>query len=178
MNRAIANGISKAGPDFATELVALWTATFEQAYSDVHFRENIQAYCSKNFRLNDAKFALSAKDTECCVHFRDRQATGFYIVKHRECPVPLEGGSAELKQLYVLASEYGSGAAPSLLHHAYDTVQSAGHRWIWLVVADTNRRAQAFYEKHGFSSLGSGPVLEVGRDHLQSAIMSRDLRTD
>ena len=172
------NQISNVGLEFANDLVHLWTATFNQAYADVHGRENIQAYCSENFTLDQAKAALSDDGTVCSVYFRDGKPTGFCLLKHDACPLFLEGGSSEIKQIYVLANEYGSGAGQSLLRHACDVVHSAGHRWIWLSVSDLNYRAQSFYKKNGFVPIGSGPIFEVGSERLKSTIMSRYVKVE
>jgi ribosomal protein S18 acetylase RimI-like enzyme len=102
---------------------------------------------------------------------------GYYIVRHRRCPVNLDGDASELKQLYVLSSEYGSGLGKALLAHALAVIRDAGRSWVWLCVADRNLRAQAFYRKHGFRPAGPGPVLAVGSDRLPSTIMVRRLQT-
>jgi ribosomal protein S18 acetylase RimI-like enzyme len=51
---------------------------------------------------------------------------------------------AEIFVIYVLSSEYGSGAGGLLLG------ETLGSRSASLWVADPNPRAQAFYRKHGF----------------------------
>ena len=96
-----------------------------------------------------------------------------HLVKHNECPVPLNGGASELKQIYVLASEYGSGVGKLLFNDALQCMQDAGATWIWLSVSDLNQRAQSFYRKLAFKPLGIGPVFEVGSDRLTSTIMGR-----
>ena len=55
---------------------------------------------------------------------------------------------AEVFVIYVLASEYGSGAGGLLLG------ETLGSRSASLWVADPNPRAQAFYRKHGFIADG------------------------
>lgn len=167
--------ITRVGPEFAPELAQLWVATFVQAYSDKHQQADIEAYCERNFTQAQAETELSDGNTTCLVHYRDEQPTGFCIVKHRDCPFLLEGGSSELKQLYVVGSEYGRGVGQLLLRHAYQAARSGGHRWIWLVVAEINHRARSFYEKNGFGPLGVGPILEVGGEKLGSIVMSRDI---
>jgi ribosomal protein S18 acetylase RimI-like enzyme len=87
--------------------------------------------------------------------------------------VPRDGKSSELKQIYVLASEYGTGLGRSLYEHAIDTVRAAGSAWVWLNVSDINYRAQAFYSKLGFQKLGVGPVFQVGSERLASSLLAR-----
>lgn len=160
---------------FAHHLVGLWTTTFEVAYKAVHSEENIRAYCESNYTVDAAEAALSDPKVICKVAFREPMALGFYLVKHNECPVSLGGTSSELKQIYVLASEYGSGVGKLLFDDAIQCVQDAGGSWIWLTVSDLNQRAQSFYRKLAFKPLGMGPVIEVGSDRLTSTIMGREI---
>jgi ribosomal protein S18 acetylase RimI-like enzyme len=160
---------------FARQLVDLWSTTFEDAYRDLHSEENIRAYCDSNYTIDAAEAALSDPRSVCKVAFRDREAVGFYLVRHCECPVRLEGESSELKQLYVRSSEYGSGAGRTLIEDAVWCARAAGRSWLWLSVSDLNDRARSFYRNLGFEALGSGPVLEVGSDRLTSTIMALEL---
>ena len=167
--------IRHVGPEFAGELVELWLATFEEAYAAVHSPANIDAYCSGAFTLANATAELSDQNAACAVYFRDKRPVGFFLVKHREGPVPLEGKSSELKQLYVRAGEYGRGVGPSLFDEACRVIRSSGRRWLWLAVSDKNYRAQAFYAQRNLQKQMAGPVFEVGSDRLTSTIMTLDL---
>lgn len=160
---------------FKHHLVRLWKTTFEEAYNAVHSEENIRAYCESNYTVGAAEAILSDPKAICKVAFRDHTALGFYLVKHHACPVPLGSDSSELKQIYILANEYGSGVGKSLFDDAIQCVQKAGGSWIWLSVSDLNQRARSFYRKLGFKPLGKGPVFKVGSDRLTSTIMGREI---
>lgn len=56
--------------------------------------------------------------------------------------------------------------------HALTTIRLANSHWVWLCVSSINYRAQAFYEKLGFANVGTGPILEIGRDKLTSSILA------
>ena len=114
---------------FAKHLVGLWTTTFEEAYYAVHSEENIRTYCETNYTIDAAEAALSDPKVICKVVFRDVTALGFYLLKHNECPVPLSGRASELKQIYVLASEYGSGIGKLLFEDAIQCLQDAHMCW-------------------------------------------------
>ena len=164
-------GFRRAGIESSDELVHLWVETFTQAFEDVHSSENIRAYCSKNFTVEAAMELLSSDQTVCIIASRNAQPVGYYVVKHHQCPMELDGESSELKQIYILSGEYGTGLGKSLFDSASEVARSAGRQWLWLCVSDTNYRAQAFYKKLDFKSIGPGPVLEVGTDQLSSTIM-------
>lgn len=167
--------LRRVDPGFSPRLVELWATTFEQAYGEEHSDENIRTYCTVNYTSDAAETVLSDPKVVCKVAFDSRTALGFYLIKHDACPMPLNGGSSELKQIYILASEYGSGVGKLLFEDALDCVRSAERSWIWLSVSDRNLRAQSFYRKQDFISLGKGPVFEVGTDRLSSTIMGREL---
>ena len=159
----------------AAELAELWRRTFKQAYSDMHSADNIDRCCAANFTVAKALDMLEDKNTVCSFYNRDEKPIGFYILVHHECPFPLTGTSSELKQIYILADAYGSGVGRAMLEDAYDLVRSVNREWIWLAVADLNRRAQTFYAKAGFTRVGTGPVFEVGTDRLTSTIMALEI---
>jgi len=66
---------------------------------------------------------------------------------------PEDATAAWMRQLYVLyvyAVDHGTGAGRALLEAVIDSAEPAT---LW--VADPNRRAQAFYRKHGFYADGT-----------------------
>ena len=156
----------------ADELVCLWTETFVQAYHNIHSPENIHVYCTKNYSAEEANSVLSSDQFDCIMAYRENMSVGYYILKHQECPIRLDGASSELKQIYILASEYGKGLGKMLVEHAFDMTCQANCQWIWLCVSDRNYRAQKFYEKLKFEPVAPGPILEVGTDQLPSTIMT------
>lgn len=162
---------------FANRLADLWATTFEQAYAGVHSGENIRAYCAANYTVEAAETHLSDPRVSCTVAFRDHTACGFYLIKHHDCPVPLNGGESELKQIYLLAGAYGTGVGDRLLDDAIQCARDAGRTWIWLSVSDLNHRARSFYGKRAFEPVGAGPIFEVGSDRLTSTIMARRVQS-
>lgn len=153
------------------ELSRLSVATFTQAYAGVHSAENIRAYCADNLAPAATEAILSSDRYACCIAYRDAEPVGFYVLTHYPCPIELNGDSSELKQLYISSSEYGTGLGLSLLKNAAVAARDSGRSWLWLSVSDINYRAQTFYRKLGFDSIGPGPILKVGRDRLSSTLM-------
>lgn len=161
------------GAESAAMLVRLWNDTYKQAYGEIFSAENLEAYCTKNYTLERANAELSNPTTVCVIAQQGDRPVGYYMVKHHECPVGLDGGSSELKQIYILADHYGLGLGKLLYQDALIEIMSEGKRWIWLCVADNNVRAQAFYKKHDFKPIGTGPTFEIGTDRLPSTILAR-----
>ncbi|EMY32501.1 putative acetyltransferase [Arthrobacter crystallopoietes BAB-32] len=62
--------------------------------------------------------------------------------------------SSMLSKFYVRPDAHGSGLAHRLLAATFDTAASTGARAVWLSVNDENLRAQKFYAKNGFRTVG------------------------
>ena len=168
--------IRPIGTEHAEQLANLQADTFRQAYSDIHSSEDIETYCLMHYATKIAEMDLSSEETACCIGLLDSRPSGYYMVKHRACPIALGAESSELKQIYVLGSAYGRGLGQALFDHAITTVRSFSSEWVWLCVSDINYRAQAFYRKLKFVKVGTGPTLEVGKDILLSSVLAKDLR--
>lgn len=60
----------------------------------------------------------------------------------------------EVEEVYVDATQRGTGVAASLLAEAERQVAAGGHRTAWLAVVAGNTRARQFYERYGWSDAG------------------------
>lgn len=168
--------LRKVDVSFADQLVDLWVETFYQAYDDKHSPENLKTYTEREYTLAAAQKMLAAKDHECIVAFNDGEAVGFYVNKYHPCPIAENDGlSVELKQIYILSDQFGSGLGRKLLENTYETARAAGAKNMWLIVVDINQRARSFYLKQSFEEIGVGPVLKIGTDHITSKYMIRSL---
>lgn len=163
--------IRQANEYSAAELSELCATSFAEAYQGVNSEADIEAYCENNYSIATIKANLSNPDVIYLVAFRGSKAVGFILIQNKDCPITLDGNAVELKQIYVLSNEYGTGLGKQLLGEAIRRAQRLNSKWIWLSVSDLNVRAQSFYRKHGFKSLGAAPVLEVGNDRLPATVM-------
>ncbi len=154
-------------------LVELSCHTFEQAYAGVHSAADIRAYCASHYSPASVAALLEDPLVACMVAMRGLAPLGYYLLQRRDCPLGLGPGAWELKRLYVLASQYGSGLGRALFADALARVAAGAGPWLWLCVADSNRRARRFYRKLNCRALGAGPILVVGEDRLSSTIMAR-----
>jgi len=163
--------IRQVGENSATELSELCTASFSDAYQGVNSDADIMAYCKKNYSIATIEANLSNPDVIYMVAYRESKAVGFIMIQNQDCPVALHGNVVELKQVYVLASEFGTGLGKQLLDEVIRCARQLNKNWIWLSVSDLNKRAKSFYDKHGFEPFGAAPVLEVGNDRLPATVM-------
>lgn len=63
--------------------------------------------------------------------------------------------AVELSKMYVLPDWHGSGAAGLLMRAGITWAEAGGASAVWLGVNQENKRAQRFYRKHGFSTVGT-----------------------
>ncbi|MEM6447286.1 MAG: GNAT family N-acetyltransferase [Cyanobacteria bacterium P01_D01_bin.123] len=158
--------------DAAEQLSQLGAKSFQQAYADTHSTEHLAAYCGKHYSVEKIQSILGSKRAAYCVAYREADPVGFYVLLNQSSPAGFPKLTCELKQIYVLASEYGCGLGQLLYWDAIASAAEFGVDTIWLCVSTINYRAQAFYRKLGFVELGAGPLLEVGRENLCSRILS------
>lgn len=164
-----------ANKDFSEVLVRFWRESFLAAYGDIHSEENIQTYFSESYTKEEAGQILSSKDFFCLKVKRDQKTVGIAVVNHRHCPQKEDLIASELKQLYLLPSEYGSGLAQQIMDEVFKRIKEEDKEHIWLSVSKLNLRAQRFYEKLGFEYLGEGEDIHVGTEVLPSQVMVRPI---
>jgi len=62
--------------------------------------------------------------------------------------------TVELSKVYVLAAQHGAGASSALMAASVDAARARGVAAIWLGVNQENARANRFYDKNGFATVG------------------------
>ncbi len=159
----------------AEQLRTFWIKSFKEAYSEVHSASDIQTYCTRNFTEQAAKYALTDEQCMCTFALSNEEPVGLSIIIHKSCPLKPSLLATELKHLYLLSSEYGTGLGKALMDDALNKAAAFGSSHVWLCVSNLNFRAFRFYQKLGFEKIGSGPILEVGMDRLPSSIMIRKI---
>jgi ribosomal protein S18 acetylase RimI-like enzyme len=63
--------------------------------------------------------------------------------------------AVELSKMYVLPDWHGRGAAGLLMQAGIAWAEAGGAGTVWLGVNQGNQRAQRFYRKHGFDTVGA-----------------------
>ena len=100
------------------------------------------AYSKRTLRL-----FLRLPGAECLVAEADGRIAGFILAEH-------EGESAHLITIDVLAAERRRGVGTALLHAIERTLAARGVRQVELETATDNHAAIAFWQKHGYRTVG------------------------
>jgi ribosomal-protein-alanine N-acetyltransferase len=100
------------------------------------------AYSKRTLRL-----FLRLPGAECLVAIAAGRIAGFILAEH-------EGERAHLITIDVLASERRRGVGTALLHAIEQAVAARGVRQVTLETATDNEAAIAFWQEHGYRTIG------------------------
>src|SRR5262249_33893301 len=78
----------------------------------------------------------------------------------------------ELVRLYVSREWIGRGVGEALMRACVNQARAAGYQTIWLGVWERNGRAQAFYRKWNFRTVGEH-IFQLGSDPQRDILMER-----
>lgn len=124
------------------DAVTIWTTGWADAHLHLVPKELAVLRTHESFEAR-----LRSKSARTTVAIDDTGVLGVCIVNGNE-----------VDQFYVAPRAQGSGVAQALMHHAEETIRTAGHRSAWLACTIGNTKAARFYEKCGWINVGATPV--------------------
>lgn len=151
--------IIRAEPGDAAEYARVARETFYDSYAALSDPAVMATHLHRNFgeplqraELEDpANTVLVALDA-------DGAWAGFVSLRTGDAPACVTTADPlHLARIYALRRWHGRGAGPFLLDAAIREATARGHDALWLQVWERNARAQRFYEKHGFTQVGTHP---------------------
>lgn len=157
----------------AAGLADLAARTFKDTFTEGTSAEDMALYLAQSYSADQQGRELADPDIVTLIAEETGVFVAFAQLRRGEVPSCVEGaGPVELWRFYVEQSWHGRGIAQQLMHRIDDEVRRMGARTIWLGVWEHNARAQAFYRKCGFATMGSH-VFVVGNDAQTDHILSR-----
>lgn len=149
--------------DLAT-LLEVATRTFYDAFAATNTPENMQAYMSTAFTLEQFRQELADPNSTFLLAELAGRAVGYAKLIRNEVPECVtEPNAIELSRLYVDQNVLGAGIGPALMQHCFAFAREAGFQAMFLGVWEHNPRAQAFYRKWGFERVGEH-IFQMGDD--------------
>ena len=153
--------IRNAAPGDAAALAELAAVTFPLACPPGSSPEDIALHLRRT--LSEEKFAEYLADTRIAVLVLEEGARldGYTLLVDRQSPdadvLRALGGkrSIELSKCYVHPDHHGRGAASMLMRASLDWAADQGAGSVWLGVNSQNAKAIRFYEKSGFTKVGT-----------------------
>jgi ribosomal protein S18 acetylase RimI-like enzyme len=123
--------------------------------------DNVAAFIDENLSEQRFRDYLTDPDRRVLAAYADERIVG-YAMLVRGVPDDDDVQRAvtlrpaiELSKMYVLPDSHGAGVAAALMRAVLSSACDIGARAVWLGVNQQNRRAQRFYQKHGFTINGT-----------------------
>lgn len=169
--------IRRGTPGDAGLLSELGARTFSETFAVDNTPEDLAAYVEASFSVAQQTAELEDPGSTFLIAEVDGRAAG-YAKLHDGAPENgVEGANpVELVRLYVSREWLGRGMGEQLMRACIDEARHAGHETIWLGVWERNERAQAFYRKWNFRTVGEH-AFKLGADLQRDLVMERTLES-
>lgn len=141
----------------ATALAAIAERLFRETYVDEYHAADMEDYIARSFGPAH-QLAELTEEGACVLVVEDDagEPLGFAHLRDRAAPVPAAARRPrELVRFYVDRRWHGHGVAGRLMDACVADALARGADVLWLAVWQENRRAIAFYAKHGFEVRGT-----------------------
>lgn len=142
-------------PGDATRLAVLASQVWLHTYAWNGVSEDIAAYVLAELTPEKYGAMLREPATHVIVAEIGDSLVGFAVVKSgQDCPAG-QGLTVELQTLYVQAHFLGQGIGRDLLLAAQAHARERSGQALWLTVNAQNARAIAFYDRQGYTKIGT-----------------------
>lgn len=167
--------IRRAVNSDARLLAELGARTFSETFAADNQPENMESYLAASFSQEKQAAELADNQMIFLIAEVDGVATGYAQLRAGDAPLCVSGSRPiELARIYVDKEWLGRGVGEALLRACIEEARTKGHQTMWLGVWERNKRAQAFYRKWNFQSVGE-QVFQLGSDFQNDFIMERKL---
>lgn len=145
----------------ATTIAVLGARLFAQAYGPTHPDPELSEYLARAFRPEGMTQAMSERGTVVyLVEEREGGAVG-YAQLQPGTALPAapwsEQAGCEIQRFYVERTWQGRGVARALMAQALEHAAGVGARHTWLQVWQEADWAVRFYQRAGFTTVGTTP---------------------
>jgi ribosomal protein S18 acetylase RimI-like enzyme len=159
----------------AALLSDLGARTFSETFAADNTPEDLAAYMATSFNVAQQTAELEDPASTFLIAEVDGHAAGYARLHAGEPAKGVEGANpVELVRLDVSRDWLGRGLGEQLMRACIDEARQAGHETIWLGVWERNARAQAFYRKWNFRTVGEH-IFPLGSDLQRDIVMERPL---
>ena len=156
-------------------LTNLGRSTFIETFAKDNTKEDMDLYLAATFGVSKQLSEIRDPNRRIDIAWIENRAVGFlHLLKGEPDPVVKGPQPIELLLLYVDSKWHGKGIGPALMEHALLLAKEEKCQTLWLGVWEHNIRAQKFYLKYGFQTVGTH-LFRVGTDDQLDLIMSRSV---
>jgi ribosomal protein S18 acetylase RimI-like enzyme len=174
IDTAGAFAIRRCATNDAPALAALGAKLFAETYGPTHPEPELSRYLARAFSVAGVHDAISDDDVSM---FMVEDSVGVpvayaYLRSRSEPPSGVDGRRPfEIVRFYVDSACQGQGVGGALMDACFADAGKRGADVIWLQVWKEAPWAVGFYQRMGFSVVGSAPFYfgdQVGDDHIMS----------
>jgi diamine N-acetyltransferase len=167
--------IRRATPADVALIAGIGARTFEAAFGPDNRPQDMRQYIAANFSLQQIEHELADPRSIFLLAYEDEQLLGYAKLSDGKKPDFVDSPDPiELQRIYVDTHLVATGYGSALMQACLEAARAAGYRSIWLGVWERNARAIRFYEKWGFTTLGSQEFI-LGKDAQNDLVMGRML---
>lgn len=165
--------VRDAAPADAARLAAFCAQAFADSFAVDNTPENMAQYLAESF--GPGWQARELADPLLCYGLAETQdrIVGSARLGFGVAPPEIQGRHpAEIARFYAAKEFIGRGVGRALMEYCLRTAAARGCDVLWLGVWEHNTRAIAFYERWGFSSVGT-ILFQLGADAQTDLVMVR-----
>ena len=168
--------VRRATTHDAELLAQVGARTFSDTFAADNTPEDMATYLANSFGVSKQAAELLDPSVIFLIAELDDQVAGYAKLQLGPAPDCVKGSNPiELSRLYVLQNWIGGGVAQELMDECFTAARTASCQTMWLGVWERNTRAQAFYRKVGFETVGT-QSFRLGSDLQTDFVMMRPVR--
>lgn len=159
----------------AANLANLAARTFHETFAADNRPEDLALHMAHAYGISHQERELTDPAIATLLVEVDGQLAGYAQLREGSPPACVNAEAPiELWRFYVAQPWHGRGVAQALMRAVETAARVRGGRTLWLGVWERNDRAKAFYEKTGFTDVGSH-VFMLGTDAQTDRILVRPI---
>ncbi|MEK7355384.1 MAG: GNAT family N-acetyltransferase [Bdellovibrionota bacterium] len=156
----------------AQTLAEIGRATFIETFAKDNTQEDMDAYVAATFGAEKQLEEIRDPKRRIEIAWIENQSAGFLHLLAGTPDSAVTGPKPiEILRLYVDSRWHGKGVGAALMERCLQIAREEGFETIWLGVWERNFRAQSFYKKYGFTTVGKH-IFRLGSDDQTDLIMS------
>jgi ribosomal protein S18 acetylase RimI-like enzyme len=167
--------IRKCALDDLSQLQKVSHETYREAFYGMCREADMNAYLKKAFCIDQLKDELLNDGCSFYFLYDNSSLAGYLKLNEGAAQTDIKDlNSLELERIYVVNQYQGRGLGAFLLEWAEKEGYYRKKSYLWLGVWEKNKKALAFYQKHGFYQKGNHSFV-MGDDVQKDLLLRKDL---
>lgn len=156
----------------------LASKTYDETFRIHNTTVNMRAYLETAFEREKLLNELQNPNSFFYFVMNANEPIGYLKINEAPAQTDLnDPESLEIERIYIKKAFQGNGLGEHLIHKAIEIAKQRNKTYVWLGVWEKNISAIAFYQKMGFSVMGSH-IFTMGDEQQTDYIMRSDVIGD